>query len=230
MKLSVSTTHKENLLGCGYWLISLFVLPTLLQLAAYLLGTSLSLSVLNILYFVINFACVVGIFHKFLLSSVKIALTKPWRCLWCAGKGLIIYYFLTFLVTVLVYPWVGPDFSNVNDDAIIELAQEHTAIFTFGTVFFVPVAEEVFYRGLLFQGCSRKSPAVAILLSVFCFAAIHILDFIGSADWKTLLACFAQYLPAGIALINAYVASDTIVTPIFMHIIINLIAVTTLMR
>ena len=77
---------------------------------------------------------------------------------------------------------------------------------------------------------STKNPTLAFLLSVLCFAAIHILDFIGNTDWKTLLACFVQYLPAGIALINAYVASDTIITPIFMHIIINSIAVTALTR
>ena len=230
MKLSVSTTRKEMLLGCGYWLLSLFVLPTALQLVCYLLGISLSLSLLNILFFAINFICVVGIFHKFLLSSVKVAWTKPWKCLWCVCKGLLCYYAFTFLVSVVIAPWVGPNFSNVNDDAILELAKEHTGLFAFGTVFLVPVTEEVFYRGLLFQGNFHRKPKLAFWLSVFCFAAIHILDFIGSTDWKTLLACFVQYLPAGIALANAYVASDTIVTPILMHITINLIAVTSLTR
>ncbi|MBQ8748531.1 MAG: CPBP family intramembrane metalloprotease [Oscillospiraceae bacterium] len=230
MKLSVSTTRKEMLLGCGYWLLSLFVLPTALQLVCYLLGISLSLSLLNILFFAINFICVVSIFHKFLLSSVKVAWAKPWRCLWCVCKGLLCYYAFTFLVSVVIAPWVGPNFSNVNDDAILELAKEHTGLFAFGTVFLVPVTEEVFYRGLLFQGNFHRKPKLAFWLSVFCFAAIHILDFIGSTDWKTLLACFVQYLPAGIALANAYVASDTIVTPILMHITINLIAVTSLTR
>ena len=67
MKLSVSTTRKENLLGFGYWLISIFALPSVLYLICNLLGFSLSLSALNILCFAINFVCVVGIFHKFLL-------------------------------------------------------------------------------------------------------------------------------------------------------------------
>lgn len=230
MKLSVSTTRKENLLGCGYWLISLFVLPTALQLVCYLLGISLSLSTLNILFFVINFACVVGIFRKFLLSSVKAASANPWRCLWCALKGLAIYYVSTFLISLLIAPWVGPDFSNVNDEAIVELAKQNPGVFAFGTVLLVPVTEEVFYRGLLFQSNFHKKPKLAFWLSVLCFAAIHIVDFIGREDWKTLLACFVQYLPAGIALANAYVASDTIVTPIAMHITINLIAVISLTR
>lgn len=230
MKLSVSTTHKEMLLGCGYWLISLFVLPTALRLVCYLLGISLSLSALNILFFAINFACVVGIFHKFLWESVKVAWVNLRKCLLCAARGLLIYYFLTFVVSLIIAPWIGPDFSNINDDAILELAKEHTGVFAFCTVFLVPVTEEVFFRGLIFQGYFRKNAKLAFLLSVLCFAAIHILDFIGSTDWKTLLACFVQYLPAGIALANAYVASDTIVTPIVMHITINLIAVTALMR
>lgn len=230
MKLSVSTTRRENLLGCGYWLISVFVLPTVLRLVSYLLGIALSPSLMNILFFVVNFVCVVGIFRKFLWASVKIALDKPWRCLFCALKGILLYYGFTGLIAFLITPWVGPDFSNVNDNAILELAKENTAVFAFCTIFLAPVAEEVFFRGLLFQGYYRKKPKLAFWMSVICFAAIHIFGFIGSTDWKILLACFVQYLPAGITLANAYAASDTIVTPIFMHIIINLIAVTTLMR
>ena len=230
MKLSVATSRKENMLGFGYWLISLFVLPTVLYLAADRLGFPLSATELNILFFVINFACVVGIFHKFLWKSAKVALKNALRCLWCAGKGLALYYALTFLVSFLTNPWMDPEFSNLNNDAILELAKDHTGAFVFCTITLVPIAEEIFYRGLLFQSYCRKKPKLAILISVCIFATIHVLDFIGSADWKTLLICFVQYLPAGIALINAYVASDTIVTPMLMHITINLIAVTALMR
>ena len=228
MKLSICTTRRENLLGFGYWLISLFVLPTVISLMGYWLGFSISLSLLNVLYFLINFICVVGIFHRFLLASVKHALEKPLKCLSCAVKGLLVYYALTVLVSIVIAPWAGPDFSNVNDNAIMDLSKEYTGMFVFGTVFLVPVTEEVFFRGLLFQGFSRRMPKLAIWISVLCFAGIHLVDFIGREEWKTLLFCFVQYLPAGIALINAYVASDTIVTPILMHIIINLIAVTAL--
>ena len=230
MKLSVSTTRKENLLGFGYWLISLFVLPTALFLAVDWLGFSLSATLLNILFFVINFACVVGIFHKFLWASAKVAWANPLRCLWCVLKGLLLYYALTFLMSFLTAPWIGPDFSNLNNDAILELTKEHTGVFVFCTITLVPIAEEVLYRGLLFQGYCRKKPKLAFLISVCFFAAIHVLDFIGRADWKTLLLCFIQYLPAGIALANAYIASDTIVTPILMHITINLISVIALTR
>ncbi len=230
MKLSVSMTRRETLLGWSYLLFSLFVLPTILRLTADLLGFPLSPTALNILYFVTNFVCVVGIFHKFLWASVKIAWAKPWKCLWCALKGILCYYLFTFLVSFLIMPLVGPDFSNVNDNSILELAKEHTGIFAFGTVLLVPVAEETFYRGLLFQGNYRTKPKLAFWLSVLCFAAIHIIGYIGNTDWKTLLACFLQYLPAGIALANAYVASDTIVTPIFIHAVLNFIAVTALMR
>ena len=230
MKLSISMTRRELLLGWGYLLITEFALSTILYLIGDLLGFPMSLSTLNILYFVINFVCVVGIFHKFLWSSVKLARAKPLRCLGCAAKGLVVYYALTYLVAIVISPWVGPDFSNVNDNAIVEISKERPGIFAFGTILLVPVAEEVIFRGLLFQGFYRKNKHLALWLSVCCFAAIHIVDFIGSTDWKTLLACFVQYLPAGIALANAYVASDTIVTPILMHITLNLIAVTSLTR
>lgn len=228
MKLSISMTRRETLLGWAYLLISEFVLVPILYLAGDLLGFSLSLSVMNILYFVTNFVCVAGIFHSFLWESLKSAWAKRWKCLWCVCKGLALYYCITFLLSFVLATWVGPDFSNVNDETIIELSKEYPALFAFGTVLLVPVVEEIFFRGLLFQSNYRKYPKFAFWLSVLCFAAVHIVDFIGREDLKTLLACFIQYLPAGIALANAYVASDTIATPILMHIIINSIAVTAL--
>ncbi len=228
MKLSVATTRRENLLGLGYWLISLFILPSLLFFIGDLWGWSLSL--LNIIFSVLGFACVVGIFHKFLWASLKKAWQKPWKTLWCAAKGLVVYFGLSFFVSVFVYPWLGPNFSTPNDTAIVEISQENTAVFIFCTVFLAPVTEELLYRGLLFQSFCRKKPILALCVSVFLFAAIHVLDFIGSENLLTLLCCFVLYLPAGLTLINAYIASDTIAAPMLMHILINLLAAITQMR
>ena len=56
-------------------------------------------------------------------------------------------------------------------------------------------------------------------------SAAHKCEECGSTDWKTLLVCFLQYLPAGIALAGAYEVSGTIIVPMLMHITINLIAI-----
>ena len=121
-----------------------------------------------------------------------------------------------------------PDFSNANDENIIGLFREHSALFGLATILLAPVYEELLYRGLLFQEFQRKNRLLAYALSAGVFSAIHVIGYIGLYDPLSLVLCFAQYLPAGIALAWAYEKSDTIVTPITMHIILNTIGVAVL--
>ena len=224
MKLSISMTRREFLLGWGYLLFSILFLPSLLGLVSSLLAEPLSDTLVNILYFAINFLCVAVIFRRFLWSSLKAAVNTPWRCLLfaCIGFGL---YVLTMFIVAAVIAKIDPDFSNVNDDAILDMAQEHTGWMAFATVFLVPVAEETLYRGLFFQGFQRKNRVLAYLVSMSVFAWIHVMGYIGSFDALTLALCFVQYLPAGAILAFTYEQTDTIVTPILIHIIINQIGI-----
>ena len=55
MKLTISTTRRENLLGLSYLLFSMFVLPTVLALASLYLAIPMSETVINLIYFAVNF-------------------------------------------------------------------------------------------------------------------------------------------------------------------------------
>ena len=123
---------------------------------------------------------------------------------------------------------ISPDFINVNDATVIALFDEHPALMTVATVLLVPITEETLYRGLLFQGFQRKSRVLAYCLSAGIFSAIHVMGYVGQYDMLTLGLMLLQYLPAGIALAWAYEKADTIVAPILIHIIINLISITAL--
>ena len=133
------------------------------------------------------------------------------------------YQLSSFLLGFAITAWM-PDFFNVNDAVIIELSRTHTFLFNFCTILLVPVTEEILFRGLLFGTICKKRPKLALFVSVLIFAGIHILDYIGQVDWKTLLVCFLQYLPGGFALAWAYEESENIMTPILMHIAMNAIA------
>lgn len=224
MKLSISTTRRETLLGWSYLLISLFVLPVMLTSVNDQLATPVSESVLNLLFFIVNFLAVIGIFRRFLWESLKAAAKKPWYCLCVAVLGFLAYYAAMWLMAKGIVA-VSPGFSNVNDDTIFDLMEDHTALLVFATVFLVPITEETLYRGLLFQSLHRKNSVVGYVVSVLAFAAIHVVGYIGLYDSLTLLLCFVQYLPAGIILALSYEKTDTIITPILIHIFINLIGI-----
>ncbi len=223
MKLSISMTRREKMLGAGYLLVSMFALPFAFGVVSALLPRPLTDTEVNILYFSLNFLCVTLIFRRFLRSSVKAVIAGPWRCLRWALLGLAIYYPVMKLLAIGIQH-ILPDFSNVNDGAIAQMTQSYTALMVFGTGILVPIYEEVLYRGLVFQGLHRKSRALAYCVSMAVFAIIHVMGYVGLYDGLTLLLCFVQYLPAGAILAWAYERSDTVIIPIVMHIIINQIS------
>ena len=223
MKLSISTTRQETLWGLGYILFSQFVLPLALALINASLPQPLTATEFNLLYFAVNFLSVLLILHRFLWESVKAFVKMPWRCLRYAALGIVVYYAASVAVNYLVYA-IDWNFSNVNNEYIADMTQEHSDLMVLFTVFFVPITEELLYRGVVFQGLHRKSRLLAYLVSVCVFAGIHVLSYVGLYDIKTLMLCFLQYLPAGIVVAWVYEHTDNIVAPILMHIAINQIA------
>lgn len=222
MKLSISTTRRQTLLGWAYWLISLFVLPSAFETINNQLATPLPESVLNLIFFSVNFLAVVCIFHGFLWESLKAAAEKMWKCLGIAVLGIAVHYAALWLITQCNMA-IKPGFSNVNDNSILNMLDEHTPLLAFATVFFVPVAEETLYRGLLFQTMQRQNRLMAYIISVALFSSIHVMGYVGVYDPLTLTLCFVQYLPVGVILALAYEQTDTVITPILIHTFINLI-------
>ena len=224
--MKISMTKQEIRLGWCFFLLYIFVIPIVIDFVG--IALRLSLTGLNILYFIVNFVCIVAIFHRFLWVSTKSALAKPLKSLQFVLMGLGVNILCSLLVSVIITPWIHPDFSNVNDQAILAMSNTHTALFIFCTVVLVPITEELVFRGLTFGTIYKKHPRLALFVSVLIFASIHLLDYIGTADWKTLLVCFLQYLPAGFSLAWAYGVSENIMTPILIHIINNAIAMASL--
>ena len=82
----------------------------------------------------------------------------------------------------------------------------------FSGVIFAPIAEEIFFRGFLFQSLERRSSFwPATLISTFLFAMIHFYDFQGSLS----VASF------GIVACVLYRATGSLWTPIIYHAITN---------
>lgn len=223
MKLSISMSRRETLFGWSYLLISLFVLPFAFAFLNSLLESPLSDTAVNLIYFCLNFASVIVIFHRFLRRSVQTVFAMPWRVLRYSVYAFFLYYIAVTLLDRLI-GLVCPDFANVNDFSIGVLLRDNYTLWAFATIWLVPVTEELFYRGLIFQGLQRTHRLLAYCVSTLIFAGIHIIGYIGQYDWLTLALCYIQYLPAGLALAWTYEKSDTIIAPILVHITVNQIA------
>ena len=220
--MSNSLRKYEVSLGSIYALTELLILPQMAAIADDYL--QLPVWLINCMVYILNFICLCAVFHRFILDSLKKSAQNPWRTFRFAGLGLLIYYFLTSLIsyiTVLVYP----DYVNLNDTSVSSMVAEGGALMVASTVFLVPVSEELLFRGLLFRGIYDHSPLAAWIVSIVSFSLVHIVGYIGIYDPIALLIAFIQYLPAGFCLAFAYKKADTIITPILIHIAINQIGI-----
>lgn len=222
--LANSLTNKELRWGLRYLFFQLIFLSRILSALDWALGVHLSPTVFNFLYFSINFVAVILIFRSYLSQFLVAEWEQIGRIVLTAGAVFCIYEVASLGLGFLIHK-LRPGFSNVNDQSVSALTDSNFYLMLLGTVFFVPVAEETLFRGLIFRGLYDHSVKAAWIISVAGFALIHITNFIGLYPIDTLLLCYLQYIPAGICLAAAYRLTGSIFTPILIHAAVNLVGI-----
>lgn len=219
-RLPIQMTSKEKLLGFGYAVLSLFFLPSILHALNGQLIHPFSDAWLNFLYFSLNFLCLVAILGRFLKRSAGFAWKHAGDLLLSCLAGFSGYWLCNVALSFVILK-LFPHFSNPNDGSIAGMVSGNFTIMALGAVLFVPTAEELIHRGLIFGSLAKKSRFLAYLISAIFFAAIHIVGYIGMFSQLDLALAFVQYLPAGLILAWAYERSGTIFAPIVIHMVIN---------
>ena len=220
MKFFQKTTPNETVFGFIYFLLQLLIIPSILVVINMMLQNVLSEALVNFILFAINFTAVLVIFRKFLGTNFTTMRENSWLVLRWAGIGFLIYMVGNSLFSIIVTA-LFPDFANINDAAIMEMVQENFGLMTVGTVLLVPVAEECFYRGLLFRALYDRSPLLAYAVSMVFFSLAHVLGYVTMVDLGTIALCFLQYLPAGFALAFCYRRSGSIFASVLVHMSVN---------
>ena len=117
-----------------------------------------------------------------------------------------------------------PDFANVNNDAIGQMASINPILMAVQVILLAPIAEECMYRGLLFIPFYRKKPSYGYLVSALAFCSIHVIGYIGLVPVQTILICWLQYIPSSLLLSRACAHTGSILTPMIAHSLINTIS------
>lgn len=98
-------------------------------------------------------------------------------------------------------------------------------------VLVVPVVEELIFRQLIFTTFHPISKTLATFLSVVLFVAFHAVPFLGATGIDVYIFVYAfQFIPMGLLLCWLYQSTDSIVSPILMHILRNALLISTAMR
>ena len=217
-------TQKEFSRGIRYLLFQTVFLSRLLALLNGFLPVPISEVWLNFLYFSINLGAALWILGRFLKGFFPVTGNQ---LLGILGIG-ILFFAVNFglsLALEQLFSYVSADFTNINDDAILALFRKNVPLMAIGTILLVPIAEECFFRGVLFRGIYTRSPKAAWVVSIALFCFLHIMNYIGTAAPLTLFLCFLQYIPAGLCLAAAYRLSGSLLCPILIHAAVNAAAI-----
>lgn len=213
-------SRRETILGWCYYAFQMLALQFLIEYACILFDFPLTLLSLNVIYFCVNFFCLTVLLFSFLRRSIAAAAEEWKRTLKFAFRGFLVYWALNIFVYNMILR-LSPGYFNMNDSTIGTMAQGNFPLLVFCTVVLAPVAEELVFRGLIFQGLYNKNRILAYLVSTLAFSSIHVLPYLGAMQPLHMLLSVLQYVPAGLALGWAYAKSDTICAPILIHMFIN---------
>lgn len=217
-------TGREKNIGFAYLVFQFFFLPVLLQLLGSAFSFAMGGTLINFIYFSVNFACVLMIFSKFLAKSLLRCRRNTREVINFTILGFLAYWMCSSLISAVTRA-LFPEFVNLNDSQIVIIFGDYPVLMFLGTVVFAPVAEEVLHRGLVFGSLAQKNVPIAYILSVLLFAAIHVVQYVGLYSPGYMLLALVQYLPAGLVFAWAYHSSGCILTPMLIHAANNAIAI-----
>lgn len=211
----------SNAIIANFLIYSFYKLfPSLLSSASY----SLLNVTLNILYGLISLIMIFFILKDFIKREWQIfkkekATTKV--------LTIVLGYALTFCTTIIssiiIRLLVGGS-SSVNQQNVESLLQAFFLLMAIQAVVIAPIVEEAVFRGVIFRSIRIKSKFWAHFISAFLFGFVHIYRGLFAGD-ITQLAYIILYGGMGLVFSIVYEKKGTIIYPIIIHMVNNLIAV-----
>lgn len=115
----------------------------------------------------------------------------------------------------------GPFFLSNYDMYWLRLLPQSHVVGILLLVLIIPVTQEILLRGLFFNTIYQRFPSLAIFLTTLAFALIHTLPYMGGCSADQIFVLFMQYVPTGLLLCFAYCMTESVFSPIVIHIAIK---------
>ncbi len=222
-------TYVEQILGWVYVFVHMFAMAYILSaLNAYvfpLLGFKLSDTWLNLLYYAVGFAYLLGFLFHYLRETFADMCSGFGRTVIAVLVGFIAYVFLSNLVSFGLQFFLE-NLTNPNSAAVNASTKLNPNKMLVIGVLLAPVVEETLFRGVAFGSLRRKNALLAYAVSTLLFAVYHLWSYLVYDFHPSLLLYLLQYLPAGLVLGWAYDYSKTLWAPVFLHMMINYVVIT----
>lgn len=144
-----------------------------------------------------------------------------------AWKIIASHVFITLAFNIgvgLIISFLTNTTTSANEIELDNSARQSPFLYIFLTLIFAPIFEELVFRSAIFSKIRKTQKFVtAALWSGFCFGSIHVVMSLISGDFIDLPYVLV-YMSIGFVLARSYEKSGTVVVPIIVHFINNLIA------
>lgn len=214
-------SRAATIAGWCYLPFYLFLLSYLIQFGAALLGLHPSALTVNLIYFAVNLAVVLLIFHNFLRQ--RFFGPGFWNFVQALILGFVLYYASTWAVNALI-DLLSLDVTMYNNETVSSLVLDNRYVMLFVSIILAPVIEESLVRGLVFGSLHHTSRVLAYFVSCFLFVFMHCWQYFALYPISSVLLSAIPYIPASIALGWVYEKASTIWAPITLHALINAIS------
>lgn len=194
---AVGLTDRERWLGGLLLVCYLAVFPLLsgrvFDLAELLLGVSIGSGARDAVYFCVLFVLTLAVFRSFWVKNTKALFADFGRALTSLGLGLVAFYGLNTLSTVLLR-LLPLRMDNLNDAAVSAQLGASPGSTALIVVLLAPVVEETLFRGYIFALLREHSRAAAYAASCLLWALAHVWQYT-AGNWSYLWMLAPYILP-----------------------------------
>ncbi|MDR0905327.1 MAG: CPBP family intramembrane metalloprotease [Oscillospiraceae bacterium] len=217
----------ESVIGIIYIPFHAYFLPMLLYFILDAVGLRLAEPRMDLIYYGISALFLLCAMSSYWKATIRDLKKTVFRTIQAVFLGYACYFLANFIVDI-VMSFFMDNLTNPNSAAVIDSVELNPNMMLVVTVLLAPIAEETMFRGALFGTLRKKSRFAAYAVSALLFAVYHLWGYLVGGWGADILVYALQYIPAGIALAWCYEYSGTLVAPVVLHALINLIATVTI--
>ena len=227
MNFTSRLTKGETIAALAWIPVHIVALPELLGVLCR--SGRIDVTAANLILYAAGAVYMLAFLGRFLRREFDPLCDRPFYCiLQVAGSYLAMVAFNALFAALLLLLSGEEIVMNPNNETVSGLAAESPGIIKAVGIFLAPIVEELMFRAGIFGAIRKKNRILAYIVSMLAFGIYHIWAYLLQNPLYVLF--IIQYLPVSWLLCRCYERTNTIWTPIFLHMLVNAVSMAAIER
>ena len=223
MNFTSRLTKGETIAALAWIPVHIIALPDILGMMSR--NGRFGVTTANLVLYAAGAVYMLALLGRFLRREFDPLCDRPFFCLLqVAGSYVAMLFFNAAFAAILMLISGEEIIANPNNQAVTGLAETSPGIIKATGIFLAPIVEELMFRAGIFGTIRRKNRVLAYIVSMLAFGIYHVWAYL--PENPLYLLFIIQYLPVSWLLCRCYEKTNTIWTPIFMHMLVNAVSMT----